>query len=299
MKPVRVHVRNSRDIKEFLLKNKMPFRIERTSTGFSTLIYNNVAYYVGDKATQRALLNKILNFHNDVKKSKLFKFIDNYEVNDIQLLTSDIEKTLLYKGFSIDIQKEKKIDGVIKIDLNSAYWQTCKITNCIKGKTFREVNKNCLKQNRLKITGTLGKKILVTEYVDGKKNKIYIKPMPKRRIIFQNIYNRLRKYVDELMVYCWRLNPQNFIGYYVDCLWIKEYDPILIEMLMSVYQIKMEIVDIVFETNRHNKTNMIEFSEEGMTRYDGNYIYNEFVMYKNFYNFTIDLKNTKLDIWKQ
>ena len=150
----------------------------------------------------------------------------------------------------------------------------------------------------MKITGTLGRKVYVTDYVDGKKKKTYIKPMPKKRIVFQNIYNRLRKYVDELMIYCWAINPDNFIGFYVDCLWLKEYDPNIIKMIRQIYDVKMELVDLRLEINNHGKMNIIEVAVDGgtMTRYDGTYKPQEFAIYKNLYNFTLDLKKTKTDI---
>jgi len=292
----RVHIKSANGMKEFLKKNEQDFFIERTSTGFPTLIYNNITYYVRDKVMQRSFLNKVLAFHKDVRKSKLYKFIDRLDEKEIQEESYKIEKTLLYKGFMVDPKKERYIGGAIKIDLNTAYWQTCKITQCIKSATYKDIVQNCMKTSRLKLTGTLGKKILVTEYKKGKKIRTFPKPMPKRRIIFQNIYNRLRKYVDELMIYCWERNPDNFIGYYVDCVWIKEYDDVLIEILKSVYDIKIEMVDLYFESNKHDKMNIVELSQQGITRYDGSYKHNEFVMYKNFYNFTFDLKNTKIEI---
>lgn len=202
----------------------------------------------------------------------------------------------MYKGFTHNPSIEPNIENAIKIDLNTAYWQTCKILKCVKIKTHKDIVKNCIKPNRLKITGTLGRKVFVTDYIDGQRMPTYIKQMPKKKIVFQNIYNRLRKYVDELMIYCWATNPNNFIGFYVDCLWLKEYDPLIVEMISQVYDIKMETVNLYLEVNRHGKMNIIENSIDGITRYDGTYKPQEFVVYKNFYNFTFDLKNTKIDI---
>lgn len=292
----RVHIKSANTMKEFLKKNNQDFFVERTSTGYPTLIYNNIVYYVRDKVMQRSFLNKIITFQNDVKNSNLYNFIDEFEDSKIETQSKEIERTLLYKGFTVNPKEISYIGNAIKIDLNTAYWQTCKALKCIKSKTYNDIINNCIKSSRLKLTGTLGRKVLVTEYKKGMKVNVFMKKLPRKRKIFQNIYNRLRKYVDELMIYCWQRNPDNFIGYYVDCVWIKEYDDVLIEILKSIYDLKIEIVDLNFECNKHGKMNIIELSKEGITRYDGSYIPNEFVMYKNFYNFTFDLQNTKIEI---
>lgn len=298
MASTRIHIKSAKDMKEFLINNRKDFTIERTSTGYPTLHYNDIAYYVRDRVMQRSFLNKIITFHTDIKNSKIYKYIDELELEQIEKSTTEIEKSLMYKGFTINPNVEPNIEGVVKIDLNTAYWQTCKALRCIKAKTHKDIVANCAKGTRLKITGTLGRKVFVTKYVNGQKTESYIKPMPKKRIVFQNIYNRLRKYVDELMIHCWAINPDNFIGFYVDCLWLKEYDPLLVEMIRQVYDIKMETVDLRLEVNRHGKMSILETANDGsgQTRYDGTYRPQEFVIYKNFYNFTLDLKKTKIDI---
>jgi hypothetical protein len=298
MATTRMHIKSATYMKEFLIKNRKDFSIERTSTGYPTVHYNNIAYYVRDKIMQRSFLNKIINFQTDIKNSKIYKYVDELELEQIEKSTFDIERSLMYKGFTINPKIEPIIEKVVKIDLNTAYWQTCKALKCIKAKTHKDIVDNCVKGTRLKITGTLGRKVYVTDYVDGKKKNTYIKPMPKKRIVFQNIYNRLRKYVDELMIYCWAINPDNFIGFYVDCLWLKEYDPNIIEMIRQIYDVKMELVDLRLEINNHGKMNIIEVAVDGgaMTRYDGTYKPQEFAIYKNLYNFTLDLKKTKTDI---
>jgi hypothetical protein len=185
-------------MKEFLINNRRTFTVERTSTGFPTLFYNNIQYYVRDKAMQRSFLNKILCFQNDVVVSQLYKFINKRSEEDIMQESKALEKSLMYKGFTFNPTKQNTIKGVIKIDLNTAYWQTCRIARCVKTSTYNDIVENCLKESRLKLTGSLGKKVLVTQYVEGVKTDFFIKKLPKKRIVFQNVYNRLRKYVDEL-----------------------------------------------------------------------------------------------------
>lgn len=296
MTGLRVHIKNAKDMKEFLIKNRKTFRMERTSTGFPTVHYNNIEYYVRDKALQRSFLNKILKFQTDVSNSGLYKFVNKKSKEAIIEESERIEKTLMYKGFTHDPQKDNLIYGAVKIDLNVAYWQTCKVARLVTKMTYDDIMLNCLKQYRLRLTGSLGKKILVTEYTEGLKTNFYIKDMPKKRVVFQNIYNRIRKFVDELMVFCWRRNPDNFIGYYTDCFWLKEYDFELIEMIRRFYEVKMDVVTLSFINNSHKKMVIQEIGTDSMTVYDGRYKPEEFVMYENFYNFTSHLRGTKLKI---
>jgi hypothetical protein len=293
---VRIHIKSAKDMKEFLINNRRTFTVERTSTGFPTLFYNNIQYYVRDKAMQRSFLNKILCFQNDVVVSQLYKFINKRSEEDIMEESKALEKSLMYKGFTFNPTKQNTIKGVIKIDLNTAYWQTCRIARCVKTSTYNDIVENCLKESRLKLTGSLGKKVLVTQYVEGVKTDFFIKKLPKKRIVFQNVYNRLRKYVDELMVQCWVSNPDNFIGFYTDCFWIKEYDSDLLDAITRLYDVKMEIVDLYFGGNSHNRLVVKEVGEKEDKVYDGQYKPHEFAMYKNFYNFTSCLRGTKTKI---
>lgn len=285
-------------MKDFLINNRKSFVVERTSTGFPTLYYNDMEYYVRDKTMQRSFLNKILAFQNDVVASKLYAFINKRDESEVKEESEKLEKSLIYKGFTHDYSKESSLYGVVKIDLNTAYWQTCKIVRCVKKSTYDDIVENCLKTSRLQLTGSLGKKILVTEYTEGRKTNFYMKKLPKKRVVFQNVYNRLRKYVDELMIHCWRMNPDNFIGFYTDCVWLKEYDHELIEAITRLYDVKIDVVDLHFMGNSHRRIVVKEVGGEESKIYDGQYRPNEFAIYKNFYNFTSCLRGTKTKtIW--
>jgi hypothetical protein len=296
----RVHTKSSAEILDFLTRSKKDFQVERTSSGFSTFLYKGKSMYVRDKVMHRGSLNKILLFHREVAKSDLFKFLMNDTIKEIEKESSEIERSLVYKGFVFNPVQEKSFKKVIKIDFGTAYWQTCRCFDVITSPTYREIIKKCIKTTRLKITGTLGKKTIVTDYVKGKKVKSYFKEENKRRKIFGNIYNRIRKFVDELMMYCWKQNPDNFIGYYVDCIWIKEFDADLIDNLKKLYKLSIELVDLDVIVNNHNKIIIHEIGEEDETIYDVQLKTNEFVTYKKFYNFTTDLSDFNLKTkWEQ
>jgi regulator of RNase E activity RraB len=163
---------------------------------------------------------------------------------------------------------------------------------------YKDVSTGCTKTTRLRITGTLGKKTILTDYVKGKKTKAYVKEEKKKRIVFQNIYNRIRKFVDELMIWCYRKNPANFIGYYVDCVWLREYDTELIEKLNKIFKLKTDVVDLEVIKNDHSKIVVCEENEEELDVkiYDAQFKSNEFVIYKNLYNFTPDLMGINLKV---
>lgn len=293
---IRIHTKNSAEIFDFLKRNEKTFQVEKTSTGFPTFNYGKKSVYVRDKVVHRGALNKIMAFQNQVAKSDIYNFINKLPVEQVEKESTQIEKTILYKGFIFNPHENKKFEQVIKIDLNSAYWQTCKYFNAIDGKTYRDIMKKCTKPTRLRITGTLGKKTILTDYVKGVKGIPYIKEEKKRRIVFQNIYNRIRKFVDELMMWCWQKNSENFIGYYVDCIWLKEYDPEIIDKLKNLYKLKIELVDLEVKLNNHYKFTLLEDNGDDKTPYDIQFKNNEFVIYKNLYNFTPELNNINLKI---
>lgn len=298
MPAVRIHTKNSAEIFEFLRQNKKKFNVEKTNSGLPTYNFKDKAIYVRDKAINRGALNKIMTFQTQVSKSELYDFLSVQSVKSLQAESEEIERTLFYKGFIFNPLEEQSFQNVIKIDFNTAYWQTCRYFGVIKGETYRDIVRKCTKPTRLRITGTLGKQDTITEYDLGKKIRSYPKKGKKRRVIFQNIYNRLRKFVDELMIWCWQKNPANFIGYYVDCVWLREYDSELIEKLRAIYKLKIELVDLQVKKNAHGKIVILENNEDKgeQTQYDAQFKSNEFVIYKKLYNFTPDLKDINLKI---
>lgn len=297
---VRIHTKNSQQILDFLAENKKTFKVEKTVTGFPTYQYGKKAVYVRDKVMGRGAINKILMFQNDVVKSDMYKFCNRFKVKDLDDESFEMERTLMYSGYVFNPRKEKSFEKVIKIDFNTAYWQTCRYFGVITKETYNNIMTSCTKPTRLKITGSLGKKAYMSDYVEGKRiGDPYLKVEKKKRVIFQNIYNRVRKFVDELMVWCWRKNPDNFIGYYVDCVWLREYDPEVINILKTIYNLKTEIVDLETHINGHGKVTLLEYSEYEDKPFTAQFKSNEFVIYKNFFNFTPDLGDINLKTkWK-
>jgi hypothetical protein len=244
-------------------------------------------------------LNKINDFQSRVAKSGLFKYLkEEMDTNDLEKEANELDKSLMSKGFFFNPMEEKEFKGLIKVDFNTAYWQTCRYMRMIDRNFYRNVVRNCIKDTRLKITGTLGKVNYMTPYDLGKKGKTFVREEAKRRIIFRNIYERIRKFVDEMMVWCWMRDPQNFVGFYVDCVWLREYDVEMLSRIRTIFDYKVEHVDMRLEKNHHGKLTLVEKVVSGpkkgeLTPYDVKIKSNEFVSYKFFHNFSPELKSIK------
>ena len=181
------------------------------------------------------------------KMKRLFKFYGTYFLI-MGLLMFLISSALFTcnnnKKLTEQVQlKEQEFKKVIKIDLNSAYWQTCRFMRLVDKSLYQKVSDRCVKSTRLMMAGTLGKTVMITEYKQGVRVKSYVKERDTRRIVQHNIYNRIRKFVDELMIWAWHKDPHNFIGYYVDCIWFREADWEILKTLESIYKLKIEVVD--------------------------------------------------------
>lgn len=295
MSDVRLHLRNGSDPIKFLCDNKRDFVVEKTSSGFSTIVINKKRLYVREYRQNYGTLNNIMNFQKKVRGSSLSQFIQEIPDKEVEEESEAIEKTILYKGFNFDPKSEVEFSNVIKIDLNSAYWQTCRFMELIDNDLYNKVSQKCVKSTRLMMAGTLGKTVMVTEYQKGVKVKSYVKERDNPRVVQHNIYNRIRKFVDELMIWAWQKNPSNFIGYYVDCIWFREIDDEVFELLNKIYNLKIEIVDLVVKSNAHSKAIVIEIGQDEKKPYDVQFRSNEFVKYQTLYNFTPDLQGININ----
>jgi hypothetical protein len=297
-----MHLKSGVDPIKFLRENNRTFAVEKTSTGFPTIIIDGKRMYVRDFRQTFTTLNKIISFKKKVNNSKLFNFIKNNPNVEIESESSFIEKSILYKGFNFNIQKEREFQKVIKIDLNSAYWQTCRYMKLIDKTFFQEVSDGCVKSTRLMITGTLGKSVMVTEYNKGNRVKSYVKQRDAKILIQNNIYNRVRKFVDELMVWAWKKDPFNFIGYYVDCIWLREFDIEMFDTFNKIFNLKIDLVNLNIQENKQGKINLIEHNEQRDENkiYDVQFKINDFAKYKNLYNFTKTLQDININSkWKK
>lgn len=300
-KTARLHIKSSKSLLKYLRENKRDFKIEKTSTGVPTYVIGNKQFYVRDKASTNGLMQRIIQFQNQVEKSDLFFELSPDSIDSLENEITVIKKTILYKGFTFE-PEEKIIHNAIKIDFSSAYWQTCRVMKVIDKFLFDDIEKNVSKPIRLRITGTLGKSVRITRYKDGERVESFKKKEKKKRSIFRNLYMRIKKLVDELMVWSYQQNPDNFIGFYVDCVWLRNYDDKLIESLKRLYNIKIEIVNLTMESNNHSKFRVIEENRanpinEQLTPYDVQFRKNQMDNYE--YLHEIKLPKTSIDLTKR
>ena len=266
---MRLHLseKSNKHFLSYLTKDtERTFNIERTLMGASTYYIGSKQFYLREKPSSRKFLNKIQSFQRRVYNSELSKWLEQKKFDDICKQTDRIRETILYKAFTF-YPAEKTFAGIVKVDISSAYFQTPKIMKAIPEDCYEEMNKELAKENRLRMTGTLGRQIHVVPYNKGEKQPTYTKPETKKKAILRNIYERIKKFVDEIMVFAYMWNPDNFIGYYLDGFWLREYDEQLLEEIGKVYAFKTAIVDAILDQNLHGQYLFIETDLEKRARH--------------------------------
>lgn len=300
---IRLNRKKSANFFDFLVQNEKDFTIERTATGIPTFVVEEKRYYISDKPMMKGTLNKISTFQGKTAHSELFEFVSEGTPTLINEEADIIRNGIIYKGFDIP-EETKQIRNCVRVDLNSAYWQTCKLMGLIEPEYYQKINDNCVKGTRLQLVGTLGRSVRVTEYKAGCKIRTYYKGTNKRRAVFLNIYERIKKYVDETMMMVRRYDPENFLGYYVDCFWLREPDEELLKHIRKVFNLKAGIADLKFTKNKHHSYYMSEKITEGKGKgefkpYDVQFRGEQFDDYNFLHNFdNANLKPDFLVRWK-
>jgi hypothetical protein len=249
MREQRTHLKSGSALFRFLKENKRSFFVDKTKTGATTYQVSGKQFYIRPKQVSRGFLNRILGFHHATAKSRLFSYQSRLSIEQLKEESEAIRRSLVYKGFCFDPTGIEEFYA-IKYDLDSAYWRTAYVAKLVKLKMFRAINKVVLKENRLRLTGTLGKSTTRIEYKKGEKKESYLMRLKKKRIIFQNIYERVKKFVDELMILAYMRNPDNFLGFYVDGFWLKERDEALENKLKGMFNLKTKRVLIRLTKNK-------------------------------------------------
>ena len=294
----RFHKKIGGELFNYLIENKRDFVVEKTKMGNPTIILGKKNFYVRNKPITKGSLGRISQFQAQVRRSPLFDFVNQREKPEITKETERIYNSMLWKGFNFN-EDEKEIKRGLYVDLNSAYWQGCKTLGLIDDEIFDDINQNYQKKSRLKMVGTLGKKDRVIEYVNGKKSITYAKPVNKSKVVSANVYERLRKFIDELMIWVYQQNPDNFIGYYVDCFWLREIDFDVLSKIEELFDIKMGVCDLKMVYNQHNRLSVIMNKEDDIKKYDVQLRRLQFDNYQFLHNFDTPFNNLKFDVlWK-
>lgn len=250
MREQRTHLKSGSLLFKFLRDNRRSFFVDKTKTGSTTYSVAGKQFYIRPKQVSRGFLNRILAFHHSTAKSRLFSYQSRLSVEQLQDETEALRRSIVYKGFCFEPAGVTEFRA-FKYDLDSAYWRTAYLAKLVKLKMFRVVERVVLKENRLRLTGTLGKSTTRIEYKKGEKKDSYLRKLKKKRIIFQNIYERLKKFVDELMILAYLRNPENFLGFYVDGFWLKERDDVMERKFNKFFKIKTKEVLIRLTKNKH------------------------------------------------
>lgn len=294
----RFHKKVGANLFQYLIANKRDFEVEKTSMGVPTIKLGTKSFYIRNKPATKGTLGKISQFQAHVKRSNLYDFVSQRSEEEIAQETDAISRSILYKGFNF-APEEKQIKGAYYVDLNSAYWHACRIMGLIDEEMFNEVNEKYRKTFRLKMVGTLGKKDRIIEYKNGQKTLCYRKPKKVHRLIYANLYERLRKFVDELMIWVYQQNPSNFIGYYVDCFWLREGDLDLLLKIEDLFHSKLFMCDLDILYNKHHSCSVAMRTQDTMKPYDVQFRRLQFENYEFLHNFDTPFTNLNFNaIWQ-
>ena len=116
MSELRLHLRNGTDPIKFLCDNKRDFIVEKTSTGFPTIIVGGRRLYVRDYRQNYGALNNIINFQKGVIGSELSEFIQ--EISDEQVV-EELSQTKNKINETITKIKTQKVDVLSLVKLKS------------------------------------------------------------------------------------------------------------------------------------------------------------------------------------
>lgn len=248
-----------------------------------------------------SIRTKISQFQSNVSKSKIYNELFKRTDEQLEIESDFIRRSILYKGFVFK-PEQKQINGVIRIDLSSAYWRTSRILKLIDYQFNKKIEKQIAKPNRLFITGSLGRSKYRTKYEGGSRVE-----RPKmlydghKRFVFRNIYERIKKYVDEVMLWAYNQNPKNFIGFYTDGFWLYEYDDHIVKEIKKKFKFTektLRLVDLHTLSDKFGNLSIVENSLDNSIPYDVKFKHNLFVNYIPLYCFGENLtpKNGYLPI---
>lgn len=297
----RIHRKNPSIFLKKLKSNDKLFAIDKTSTGKVNILQGGKEFYFRDKIFGNSIRTKIAQFQSNVSKSKIYNTLYQKTDEELDIESDFIRKSILYKGFLFK-PEEREIKGVLRVDLSSAYWRTSRILKLIDYEFCKKIEKQIAKPNRLFITGSLGRSKYRTQYQgDRKLERSKMLYDGHKRFVFRNIYERIKKYVDEVMIWAYKQNPNNFIGYYTDGFWIYEFDDKVISEIRKKFpftQKTLRVVDLVTISDKFGNLNIVENSLDNSIPYDVKFKHNLFVNYIPLYDFAENLtpKNGYLPI---
>lgn len=183
----------------------------RKTTRSTLLIFDDFKYMFADSHFKNHHLNLFQQMKNEVQKN----------INEKKLMPPEKSKSLYFKvkNFEpIGLGEFYKFENCLEFDINKAYYRALFVLGYIGEKFY----KTCIelpKHVRLALVGTLATQKTIFYYENGElKNFVTKKNDILRRVFFQ-----LVSFVDKILNMFSELAGDNFIFYWVDGIYLKNY----------------------------------------------------------------------------
>jgi len=184
--------------------------------------YGNISSQ-GNKKIPPMELGFIRRVKNHILKHQIYaNFISNFYYPE------DIDYVSIMKH-----DKTVKIDNVIEIDIDEAYWKTAHILNVLSDHLYEEGRKSngkISKLGRLISLGSLAKKKIIYYF----KGSRLMKKETQRSLTTENIWYSICKRLSDVMNEAREIAGKDFIMYWVDGIYIKN-EPELVEKIRQSF----------------------------------------------------------------
>ncbi len=204
-----------------------PFNVTKTTK--STLIrFEGFSYMFADSHFN----NRLLNLFQKIKR-EVHNNITEYELTPPEIVRSKYFQTGQFEPIGIGEVLTHK--DCIEFDINKAYYCVLRHFNYISEGFFNE----CVvlpKQVRLSLVGALATQKTTFYYDKG----VLIDYKVKSDEMLRRVFFQLVEYVDRVLDYFSKLASDNFLFYWVDGIYLKQYDRAKIHKKILEKEFKIE-----------------------------------------------------------
>lgn len=225
----------------YLFQIGKPFKLVKSGTTYELVssLWNEKAFRRGFSAEDLRFINSVR--HHVDKEDIALKFVDtDFKGSEIKYIRVN------------DFKAGDRVDDLIYIDVNAAYWHTAHILGVISDPIFKKGN-GVNKIVRLAALGSLAKTKSVWEF-DGKS---FGKKETIRKGETENIWFAICKRVSDVMYKISKEIGKDFVFYWVDGIYIKNKD--------SAFQKVLKILIENGYSSKFEKVPFVEFREDGFT----------------------------------
>lgn len=225
-----------------LIKEKKTFELDFSNYSYIFRFADKVLYFSDTQAPSK---------HFFMLLSKLKKEINDKDIYFEEVVNLDYYKHNIVNYFDM------YIDNCVCVDINKAYATTLKNMGLICNDTLQQINK-LKKADRLKIVGALGASRVKLNFEQG---EIKTKELKENKNL-KNLFFNIAKYVGDVMTEAAALEPDNFLFFWVDGIFLKSYSPLITEFLLfKGYDSKIENITN-FQTTRKKSCLYIDFLKD-------------------------------------